>query len=464
MEDVYTIKVKTKPDTRNLYPSERRYSASTVSGLAWVHIALAATSFLLACLALVNPNSSTDIKRLTLNDTEEKLVDRSELIFNLSAFDSTTDSNVLSDNLTVNNDEDEYNEEINNDSKIIDNNYILVLAPTLLTIFALAAGIASIMASVRWYIDRNITWLFFVSILSSVFAFVSVIMIIVWLTTTGGETSGIQNENLNSKDFIVVKTSDVIHKNESHIIIKNSSTGQENDDSSFFTQRVLSINILIASVLELLWSILSVKIAYKGMRNNYKEDNDRRGNCISVVTTIKGNTNKLPRNAKLIPPKPDLIEHYPSTKIKRIFLAQSDNGFYLKNQNNKAKNTETSSEFYKERMMNFLNRCASQANHSEIRTPSEAESVLNIIPEVSNVEATVENVPATPPTPVKDNSRITPVSWGDTPEHTIYNQNTLDLDKIFNFNKDEKKTSDPEDVNIPTNEENNLSNKINETE
>ncbi|KAI5635058.1 hypothetical protein NE865_12176 [Phthorimaea operculella] len=466
MEDVYTIKVKTKPDTRNLYPSERRYSASTVSGLAWVHIALAATSFLLACLALVNPNSSTDIKRLTLNDTEEKLVDRSELIFNLSEFETTTESNVLSDNFTVNNDDEKYNEEkdeAGEGNKKIDNNYILVLAPTLLTIFALAAGIASIMASVRWYIDRNITWLFFVSILSSIFAFVSVIMIIVWLTTTGGETSGIQNENLNSKDFIVVKTSDVIHKNESHIIIKNSSASEQNDDSSFFNKRVLSINILIASVLELLWSILSVKIAYKGMRNNYKEDNDRRGNCISVVTTIKGNTNKLPRNAKLIPPKPDLIEHYPSTKIKRIFLAQSDNGFYLKNQNNKAKNTETSSEFYKERMMNFLNRCASQANHSEMRTPSEIESVLNVIPEVTNVEAVVENEPATP-TPAKDNSRITPVSWGDTPEHTVYNQNTLDLDKIFNFKKGERKTNDPEDfVKIHNHEENSDSNKTNET-
>uniref|UniRef100_A0A1E1WCA7 Uncharacterized protein n=1 Tax=Pectinophora gossypiella TaxID=13191 RepID=A0A1E1WCA7_PECGO len=448
MEDVYTIKVKTKPDTRNLYPSERRYSASTVSGLAWVHIALAATSFLLACLALVNPTSY--IKRLTLNDTEETVVDRHELAFNLTNnYDEERSADYIestTDGITTERNEEESKEKAEEDINVDkrDNNYILVLAPTLLTVFALAAGIASIMASARWYIDRNITWLFCMSVLSTLFALTSFIMIATWFAMTEDDISEFYKDKVPFKDYFVVKQSDIVHKNESHIVVKTSSNENEDDHSHLFTKRVLSINILIASFLELLWSILSVKISYKGMRNNYKEDNDRRGNCISVVTTIKGNTNKLPRNAKLIPPKPDLIDHYPSTKIKRIFLAQSDNGFYLKNQNNKAKNTETSSEFYKERMMNFLNRCASQANNSEMITPSEhSESVLNAIPEVTNVEVTIEN-------DNKDN-RVTPVSWGDTPDHTIYNQNNINFEKIFNFKKEEEKIDDThEEIDKPS--------------
>lgn len=423
MEDVYTIKVKTKPDTRNLYPSERRYSASTVSGLAWVHIALAATSFLLACLALVNPNADIETNS---NHTAK----------NTSLFDGdpVLDYNVTDTETTKN-----------------ENSYMLVLAPSLLTVFALAAGVAAIMASVRWYVDHNITWLFAMSVLSTLFALIAFVMIAVWFITTSEEDiSEFYKDKVPFKDFIVVKHTDVIDRNESHIIIANNVSTAKEEDSHLFTKRVLSINILIAAFLELLWSILSVKISYKGMRNNYKEDdNERRGNCISVVTTIKGNnTNKIPRNGKLLPPKPDLIEHYPSKKIKRIFLAQSDNGFYLKNQNNKTKqNTETSSEFYKERMLNFLNRCASLEgiSNSDMRTPSvQSEAVLNPIPEVASIDI---NVQETTQPEAKD--RMTPVSWGDTPDHTVYNQNTINFEKIFNFaGKKKDSTADEGDKQL----------------
>lgn len=392
MEDVYTIKVKTKPDTRNLYPSERRYSASTVSGLAWVHIALASTAFLLACLALVNPNADVQVK----NDTR---------------LDNTTD--ILDDSSS--------------------NTYVLILAPTLLTVFALGAGIASILASVRWYIDRNITWLFVMSTLSTIFAFISFVMIIVWLITGEEDVSDFYKDKIPFKDIIIIKHADIIDRNESHFIIPRNSTEFKYENSKLFTKRVLSINILIAAFLELLWSILSVKISYKGMRNNYKEDDERRGNCVSVVTKIKGNnTNKLPRNGKFIP-KQDLIDNYTNSKIKRIFLAQNDGGFYLKNQNNKMKqNTETSSEFYKERMINFLNKCAEGVSNADIRTPSiQSEAVLNPIPEVSSADISVDVKQD------KETSRVTPISWGDASDHTVYNQNTLNLDKIFNFRKKE---------------------------
>ncbi|KOB75596.1 Uncharacterized protein OBRU01_07363 [Operophtera brumata] len=394
MEDVYTIKVKTKPDTRNLYPSERRYSASTVSGLAWVHIALAATSFLLACLALVNPNSDDQTNQ---------------------------NSTVFTSNETAN-------------STVIDvrtnNNFLLVLAPTLITVFGLGAGLASILASTRWYIDRNITWLFAMSTLSTLVSLTSFVLIAAWFVTTSeGDISDFYKDKIPFKDIIVVKHSDIINKNESHMVITLNNNSEEVETPHTFTKKVLSINILIAAFLELLWSILSIKISYKGMRNNYKdESNERRGNCISVITKIKGNdTKKLPRNGKISRPKPDLIEHYPSRKMRRLFLAQDDNGFYMKDQNKTKQNTDTSSEFYKERMMNFLNRCASLEGMSnpEIQNPSvNSEPALNTITEGIIDSETRKDCP-------------TPISWGDSPDHTIYNQNTINFDKIFRFKSDE---------------------------
>ncbi|CAG9134170.1 unnamed protein product [Plutella xylostella] len=420
MEDVYSIKVKTKPDMRNVYPSERRYSASTVSGLAWVHIALAATSFLLACLALVNPNNQ-EIK-LTLEDS--KPLDTNQF---LNATEETTTEYISEDNAT---------------EKVIDSinketyGHILVIAPSLLTVFALAAGLAAIMASVRWYIDRNITWLFIMSVLSTVFSLISFIMIAAWFVNTSEGTDDITEfykDQVPFKDVILIKHTDVIDRNESHIVIARNATDKPEVTSHLFTKRVLSINILIAAFLELLWSILSVKISYKGMRSQYKDDDtERRGNCVSVVTKIKGNTNL--RNGKLLPPKPDLIDHYPSKKIKRIFLANGSNGFYLKHQGagdkNAKQNTETSSEIYKERMMNFLNRCASLEGISEpeIAASVHSDPALNTIPEVTvtNVEInTMENA--------EINNRMTPVSWGDSPDHMVYNQNNINFDRIFKF-------------------------------
>lgn len=51
-ENVYVIKVRTRPPLSSLYPSERRYSASTIGGLSMVHFGLGVLSLLLGTLAL----------------------------------------------------------------------------------------------------------------------------------------------------------------------------------------------------------------------------------------------------------------------------------------------------------------------------------------------------------------------------------------------------------------------------
>lgn len=55
MENVYIIKIKTKPPLSSLYPSERRYSASTVGGMSLIHLILGAMSLLLSTMAIYVP-------------------------------------------------------------------------------------------------------------------------------------------------------------------------------------------------------------------------------------------------------------------------------------------------------------------------------------------------------------------------------------------------------------------------
>nr|CAD7574465.1 unnamed protein product [Timema californicum] len=64
MEEVYVVKVRSQPSPARLFPSERRYSASTVGGLGAVHLLLAATCLLLGALDfLATSNTATWVTR-----------------------------------------------------------------------------------------------------------------------------------------------------------------------------------------------------------------------------------------------------------------------------------------------------------------------------------------------------------------------------------------------------------------
>ncbi|CAH4031983.1 unnamed protein product [Pieris brassicae] len=336
MEDVYTIKVKTKPDPRNLYPSERRYSASTVSGFAWVHIVLAITLLILTSLTLIKPEENSEFT-------------------NTSNFKNSTNN---------------------------DNSYLLVMAPSLVAIFAVTAGLTAILSSVKWYIDKNIALFFIASVVTFLSCLLAICLIITWRLTNNGE-----------REVYVLKHTDILNKNETHLVINRPVTEEQ---TKWLTNNVLFVNILIATILELIWSILSIKISYKGMKNTYNVE-DKRGDCVQVVTKIKGTHGR---------------KFHP--KINRIFLAHNKNGFYLKNE--KVKTPETSSESYKERMMDFLNESFEGSSN----------------PEQSCVQSETAIQPVTP------NKRITPLSWGDSPDHTVYNQNTLNFDRVFEFLNDKR--------------------------
>lgn len=233
MEDVYVIKVKTKPALATLYPSERRYSASTVGGLSLVHLIFGLLNLLLGSLG--------------------KFVQGFVLFFSC-------------------------------------------LAPT----------VSGILAWKRWYIDRNITIFFYCCIFSStvsVCCFIASLCDIFILTEKAVSLSG----NLNVQTLN--QTANLEAGNESSEILETTLDISENattvDNSGVREPDVqqlqglifLLTNIAVACLLELLWSLLSLSLSLKGLKNKSDED----GCCKSQ------NCQKIKMNAPTLPSRPDII-------------------------------------------------------------------------------------------------------------------------------------------------------------
>lgn len=465
MEHIYTIKVKRQFDPRGQYPSERRYSASTVFGFAWVHLALGVTCFLLACLALYNPNTATD-KVISFNK-DELFNAPSESIFNEDI------SSEIDANSTIS--PDNYKEmpiilKVNEGEESI---ALLVLSPCLLALGAFIAGFAAIVAWRKWYLDHSITWFFLSSVFSTLMSIIALCLITTWIMTI----------NENGLRFMDYFTSENIFTNTHFEVSKSSSEYNDNNKTIYYvvavpleelrnrnipligeekrqdqTRKVLSINILIATIVEIIWSILGLKIAWDGMRANYPDDdafNNRGSNTtVQVVSEIKGNNTKhLPKNTKILPPQPDLIEHYPKdNKIKKFFQNQQENGGYFLNTNPNENGllmyssvNDKSSDFprressseYKERMLNFLNRCAesgridSPDSYIGFDPGSLCASEISHTPVVNQEDQKSVNIRLNKDANVANNpNRLSNISWGDSHDHKIYDQNTLDLDKI----------------------------------
>lgn len=477
MEHIYTIKVKRKFDPRDQYPSERRYSASTVFGFAWVHLALAFTSLLLTSLALYNPNT---VETVVGNLPQPRA--SSQIDVNV-AFDLNND--------TV---DDNVEEDFTDEPRInVTKSYTapLIIAPCLMSLGAFAAGIAAVVASRRWYVDHSITWFFLSSVFSSVLSLTALCIISVWIAeiSDSGLSFCDYFSDGNLFDKVRVET-DFDEQNTTLFYVikvplddlraKNIPLlGEEAKENQ--SRKVLSINILIAACVELIWSLLSLKISWNGMRSDYPDDdavNNRRGcGTVQVVTEIKGNNTKhLPKNTKILPPQPDLIEHYPkNNKIKKFFQTQQENGGYFlrtnpnengltvigdKNDKFADFSQRESSAEYRERMMNFLNKCATSGAleapdsyvgfepgsvcASDIGNPPEDDSNNKSVPNRNN-----------------DNrhNRLSAISWGDIHDHTIYDQNNLDLDAILRKMRSSKVDVPLEDVPLTNNATENTNDK-----
>lgn len=485
MEHIYTIKVKRKFDPRDQYPSERRYSASTVFGFAWVHLALAFTSLLLTSLALYNPNT---VETVVGNLPQPRASSQVDVNITLEVNNDTIeDASIDKGNVDNVEDTDPTDELRINFSK----SYTapLIIAPCLMSLGAFAAGIAAVVASRRWYVDHSITWFFLSSVVSSILSLTALCIIAVWIAKTSesglsfcdyfsdgnlfgkvrveADFDAAEDQNTTLYYVIKVPLDDLRAK-------KIPLLGEDTKENQ--SRKVLSINILIAACVELIWSLLSLKISWNGMRSDYPDDdavnNRRGGGTVQVVTEIKGNNTKhLPKNTKILPPQPDLIEHYPkNNKIKKFFQTQQENGGYFlrtnpnengltvigdKNDKFADFSQRESSAEYRERMMNFLNKCASSGaleapdSYVGLEPGSVCASDIGNSPEDESKSVPHRSINSKPS---NNPNRLSAISWGDIHDHTIYDQNTLDLDAILRKVRLPKADSPLEDVAFPNND------------
>ncbi|XP_073985201.1 uncharacterized protein isoform X2 [Rhodnius prolixus] len=260
MEEIYTVHVKCRPDPAHSYPSERAYSSSTVGGLATTHIIIA--------LLVATLTTAGYCSRHTW---------MGEFVSGVSLVSG-----------------------------------------------ALLCGLTGILASKRWYIDRNIRWFFVASIISTICSITSLSLMIFFVI----------KPTINHHSFMLLYFARGNFNNSSNVILPllNSSTSDDqiniylenNFTESYDSEAIkgsdiellepvnrykrditteditfqleIYIHLLLAALVELILSMFSVKIGWKGVKNSY----DKKIN-VNYTGTI-GNNGK--------PIRPDILENH----------------------------------------------------------------------------------------------------------------------------------------------------------
>nr|XP_033332026.1 uncharacterized protein LOC117223707 [Megalopta genalis] len=309
MENVYVIKVKTKPPMSSLYPSERRYSASTVGGLSFVHFGLGALSLLLGSLALSLQGPILSAACLVPFVTgvlawRRWYIDRNIAIFFYGSLFSLIAA-------------------------------VLCFVATVFDIAAAAESTARPLWSLEQILEqhptraeihlRNETLIdemreqetFNVTDAYDQLANVTPGIVIDNMSNISGyilrastsdpsemSANGTESppttatkENVESRNFT----------EESLLSIKSRvmSFWKQNYQDTSHARILLTVNVLVAALLEAFWSALSARIALKGMMNRLPESsylNDGTGQANSTSTGGLG-------KRKLPAPRPDILDH-----------------------------------------------------------------------------------------------------------------------------------------------------------
>lgn len=274
MENIYKIKIKSDPNPRDLYPSERRYSSSIVLGLGVMFLALAATSTLMGTLVVRRLTQNNNITTET-NLTEE--INQQRLLKKVENDLSFTQNNNQPPNPTP------HHRDINTAG-------LITAAAFLMSLGLFLSGFTGLLAWKQWYVDHNITWFFLSSCFSSVTSSISLLLITLALMEWKSLT--------NQSDL-------------------PASVG-------------LMANIFITSFLGVIWSVLASNIAFKGMKNDYPDDIVVAQGGKKVVSSVKKG-NKI---GKVVPP--DILSNFPkSGKLAKFFRRQATDGNLPKAESNK---------------------------------------------------------------------------------------------------------------------------------
>lgn len=337
MEEVYVIRIKTKPTPSSLYPSERRYSASTVGGLAMIHLGLGVLALLLGSLA------------------------RS-------------------------------------------------LQGPILALACLVPFFSGLLAWRRWYIDRNIGLFFYGSLISLTAAVLCLAATVFEMTTivqgnggsswsmehifSGYDPSATKNDTLflgedTSTDYGQLWNANKSYNRsamqdfnlpfqnvdtledlvaEASMLHEKKMTGDDydnfnksgspemkrvwhNEGGSLHSKLLLAMNVLVASLLETLWSLLSARIGLRGMIN--RVETSYGGNATGKKEQKPGHKKKPPA------PRPDILSHYQ----KNFGSLQSLNSLQSSLNSGPRLPLPESSREFRERVERFL---ANQAAHRSV--------------------------------------------------------------------------------------------------
>ncbi|CAH0551975.1 unnamed protein product [Brassicogethes aeneus] len=301
METVLKIKTRSGRDPQEQYPSERRYSASRVLGLSVIYFILCLFSFFMAFLILhkmtLHEHFAINCDNCTMTTTNSTI---SLVIIDNSteeqAYDNTRLIKRVEKDLIFTHDTDHY---------IINIPGLICGVCFIMTLGAFLPFLTGLFAWKRWYEDNNITLFFLASTLSILTSALCFFVTIIFLLTTY----------------------------------------KEKEHGSALTISV-ELNIVIASVLLFITSILSANMAYKGKKNDYPDDMviSKRAGKVEIKTVTKG--------SKKGTSPVDIINQFPKTEtLSKLFQ---------KNEKNDFPNAESNYE-YQERVNNFIS-CSTGSN------------------------------------------------------------------------------------------------------
>ncbi|XP_053995490.1 uncharacterized protein LOC128885456 [Hylaeus anthracinus] len=315
MENVYVIKVKTKPALSSLYPSERRYSASTVGGLSFVHFGLGALSLLLGSLALSLQGPVLSVACLVpfvtgLLAWRRWYIDRNiaiffygslfslvaailcfvATVFDIAAAAENSGGSLWSLEKILERGRTRTNEHPGNNTLSIDEAFNSTMVHDLeqnINFNGPTPGIIlDHMSNISGYILR---------------------------TSIGNNDSENSRETLidyNQNDREFLATGD--HEQESNVTEESLETikdrvmtfWQENYRDASHAKILLTVNVLVAALLEAFWSALSAKIALRGMMNRLPESGYSNG------SNERTNSERRAMGKKKPPaPRPDILDH-----------------------------------------------------------------------------------------------------------------------------------------------------------
>ncbi|XP_072767338.1 uncharacterized protein [Anoplolepis gracilipes] len=302
MENVYVIKIKTKPPLSSLYPSERRYSASTVGGMSLIHFILGAISLFLSTVAMSVPGHVLSLVCLIPSVTgclawRRWYIDRNITIFFYGSLFSSVAAIfcgvIMMYDLTT----------ILNAEESLQSLKTLDAPRHPVDYFTNETHDITSKDNLKFIKDHDSSK---INKLNK-----SLVSLEPFEFNVSGFQDGIMNDSYNNlKASVTFEERTIISKDtfqEDNTMNITESVSLRKEKMAVWRKREfepnmnrvsMTINVIIASCLEILWSLLSAQIAFNGMMNLPES-----GNAVAGSKTTKLQKRKPPA------PKPDILNH-----------------------------------------------------------------------------------------------------------------------------------------------------------